>query len=170
MRKFTKNDLKTGHIVKLRNGETTILIGDDFKTCSFMTEVSLMWYDDELLIKNNRSSLPEGDIMEVYKWTKKVNFENILDIIAYNDKFLNDLLAKDYIQLIWQRNNEKCYCCNSILLEEYQVMIIEGDLQFVKCCCMDCAEKVKRINEENLYDQYENIKNQSIQILKKKKY
>lgn len=61
---------------------------------------------------------------------------------------------------------EKCYNCDEELVEEYQVMIYEPDLQLIKCCCMDCAEEVKKRNEEILYDRSETVRRQCIQRLK----
>ena len=73
---------------------------------------------------------------------------------------------------------EKCYNCDGELIGEYQVMIYEPNLQFVKCCCMDCAEELKKANEKILYDRSETVRRllydrsetvrrQVIQILKK---
>ena len=62
---------------------------------------------------------------------------------------------------------ERCYNCDGELIGEYQVMIYEPNLQFVKCCCMDCAEELKKANEEILYDRAETVRRQVIQILKK---
>ncbi|HJG95760.1 MAG TPA: hypothetical protein K8V90_01505 [Romboutsia timonensis] len=62
---------------------------------------------------------------------------------------------------------ERCYNCDGELIGEYQVMIYEPNLQFVKCCCMDCAEELKKANEEILYDRSETVRRQVIRILKK---
>lgn len=61
---------------------------------------------------------------------------------------------------------EKCYNCEEYLIGEYQVEIYNPDLQVVKCCCMSCAEEVKKRNEEILKDRLEAVKKQSIQVIR----
>lgn len=62
---------------------------------------------------------------------------------------------------------EVCYKCNGELKGEYQVMIYDPDLKFVKCCSEDCAESLKSENANYLHELYLVVNNQCIQILKK---
>ncbi|HBF9449628.1 TPA: hypothetical protein UL242_002557 [Clostridioides difficile] len=62
---------------------------------------------------------------------------------------------------------EKCYNCDGVLVEEYQVIIYDPELKIEKCCCVDCAEELKKRNQELLYARADMVKRQSIQILKK---
>lgn len=61
---------------------------------------------------------------------------------------------------------EKCYECERDLIGEYQLKIYKPSLQVVKCCCMSCAEEVKKRNEEILKDRLESVKKQSIQVIR----
>lgn len=62
---------------------------------------------------------------------------------------------------------DKCYLCKGDLNGIYQVMVYEDELRFVLCCSEDCANKLKSSNASYLYDKFERIDRQSIQILKK---
>lgn len=95
---FSKKDLRTGHIVRFRDGETAILIGNEFKN-SYQIDTNicctcLEYYDEELLDEVDR----ENDIMEVHyiKSTDK----------TYDLKQLVFEIPKEHTELIWKRERE----------------------------------------------------------------
>lgn len=99
MNEFTKKDLKTGHIVKFRNGETAILIGDTFFSSMHLdggfNDGHLDQYSEYL--KDIEYGY-ETDIMEVY-YIKSIEHDlGLTDLI-------NDL-PEEHIELIWKRKLE----------------------------------------------------------------
>ena len=105
MLKFKKNDLKTGHIVKLRNGQKAILTGDSFKDCILEHTAFIYEYNDDLI--EEEYGLSAYDIFEVYDFKDEKGIKECLSIIYGNDNFLEDLLEEDYIKLIWKRENKE---------------------------------------------------------------
>lgn len=95
---FSKKDLRTGHIVKFRDGETAILIGNEFKNTYQVDKnfccTCLEYYDEELEDKVDR----ENDIMGVYyiKSTDK----------TYDLKQLVFEIPEEHTELIWERGRQ----------------------------------------------------------------
>jgi len=64
--------------------------------------------------------------------------------------------------------NGNCFLCDIPIEHAYQVKIIDeytGDLEFVKCCSMEHAEKAQRENARIHRNRYESIRDQCIQKL-----
>lgn len=98
MQQFTKSDLKTGMIVRFRNNQTAILIGDEFKDSLDVIEgipiTGLEEYNEDL----TEIKMEDLDVIEVYeiKHTKNHNLINIIDN-----------LPNDCVKLIWKREEPK---------------------------------------------------------------
>lgn len=105
MKRFTRQDLKTGHIVKLRNGQKAILTGDSFKDCILEHTAFIYEYNDDLI--EEEYGLSAYDIVEVYDFKDKKGIKECLSIIYDNDNFLDELKEKGFIELIWKRENEE---------------------------------------------------------------
>lgn len=60
---------------------------------------------------------------------------------------------------------DKCYVCNAEIEHAYQVKIItrNGNINFVKCCCLKHAELLKDENADLHKTRYDDVNNQCIQ-------
>jgi hypothetical protein len=63
--------------------------------------------------------------------------------------------------------NGNCYVCDTAIKHAYQVKIIHenGNMEFVKCCCLEHAENLKEENVSVHKKRYEDIENQCVQRL-----
>lgn len=95
MEEFSKKDLKTGMIVRTKNDQYYIVIGQYFNDCYLSIVYKLDNYLENLTEINHYGDEYEGnDIKEVYDLKSGLDFKNILNIIYGNNKFLDDLIEK----------------------------------------------------------------------------
>lgn len=68
-----------------------------------------------------------------------------------------------------ETQKEICYQCKDELRGIYEVMIYDNsELKIVKCCSEECANNIKKANENELYDKYDIISRQIIQVIKRR--
>lgn len=102
MKEFSKKDLRTGMIVRFKNGEMAILIGADFmkkhEVIGWEYYASTLDYEEDL----TDEFLCRKDIVEVYDFIVKHDFNNVL----VNTNTLSELIERDFVKLIWKRERE----------------------------------------------------------------
>lgn len=97
MKNFTKDDLRTGHIVLTKYNKNAILIGNLFKTCDNIDNLgglaNINSYNHDL----THNSLKDFDIKAVYE---------IVDGYHCNLKDIIKELPPENVRLIWERKRE----------------------------------------------------------------
>lgn len=97
IKQFTKQDLKTGHIVKFKKGITAMLIGNQFKTIGYLPRTGCYDHLDNYTEDLRDPEFGE-DIMAVY------NIKSISDDYSLED--LMSTLPKEHVELLWKRGAE----------------------------------------------------------------
>lgn len=102
MKEFSKGDLRTGMIVKFKNGEMAILIGADFvkkhEVIGWEYYASTLDYEEDL----TDAFLDRRSIVEVYSFNERCYIKDVL-ITIY---MLDELIEKSYVELIWKRERK----------------------------------------------------------------
>lgn len=100
MKKFTKDDLRTGDIVVTRGEGNAILIGSGFKRFEYLGNDLAMSvlgdYNEDLTIKSE--NIREYDIMKVYRITKESEYDSL--------EYLMNILPEGKVELAWERERE----------------------------------------------------------------
>lgn len=99
-KQFTKNDLQIGHMVKFRNGDLSMLMGDLFKDTG--GALALRHYDNFLFHTSNSNY----DIVEIYDFKEDADIKDIIYTVYRQTYFLDSFIDKGYVELIWKREKE----------------------------------------------------------------
>lgn len=106
--------------------------------------------------------IKENEIVTVDKYIEGGHFYIEENIGAYDEE--------DFTLVILKQNPNTTYCfeCGKLNIEEYQVMIYDDnmELDYVKCCSLNCANITREENSRHLKDMYDRIERQCIQRLK----
>ena len=122
MSTFTKDDLKTGHLVVLRNGDEYVVFKD-----------SVSKYTTQSSVMINLDSMFDWTALENYDYTLKASKSSVLDIMevylqSHPYSFVREY-DKDNRQLLWEREEKSE---KDLQIEELQVTITQAQEQINK--------------------------------------
>ena len=99
-KEFTKNDLRTGMIVRFRNGMLGVVLRDYIQVVTGLHYIGK--YQNDLTLAHKDTTC---NIDEIYEFKEGLSCKEMFDILHSNG--LEHLIEKEYVELIWKREEPK---------------------------------------------------------------